>query len=811
MRGSPWIALCTVLSIAMGVSAEEFVPTSTVFSEGFEIGDLEDASLTSIQRIEDYLPRAWEPQVEGFPLYMAPSLERISGPLGVRGRRYLRYPVASADAEIRSPSFTLQPWMKLRVSADLHWRGIGDGRFHVGLRYSDGTRVPFVTGAGPDRDWTTLVGESVVPDGVTFGWVEIWIEGDHKRNRGEHGIDNIRVEILPRVSIRTTSSFRRVDLDDLQPFRIQTVGFPPGEYDITLNFRDVHGEIDLRTDLHKFVRRDRQIDFEPRLRWRSERLARGLYEVEARVTSADGWVLEDRTTFVLGGEPRFAYRGAPGRWGLVLPWTAEPPVWLSSLGQPRFLIEPTPQDLTGATPAWIERLGEYRRAIAFDPRSSWPPETVNALLQRRLDFLDWYWVGEPDVADPVLNAMAAGAPYVRTGLRIRLGEGGNVGDRRLLWDLDVGRPDLRSLATLDPGRQSFDVWIDGAALGEGEDASARLATALVCAAARSPQVVYLASPERAFVRAAERGDWIPQPALLAWEFVTSFLSGATFDRYESFDDRALLATWIREGQPYLYVVGGDEGGAIDLYARRPVEGITVHEPEGNSDVLAVAPDGRVRFPLTSRPALLAGVDVARMRTERSIALERGEATSGSRGVPLVLKLTNRFEEAADVTFDLRFPPGWSMERLPLDARRLDAGERGAWSFEVDVPSWFGAEQARSLTGHAALQLADRTVDVPIDVELPVADPRVSIVPLSLDGSVATVRVANQSDRALTLSVYLELEPLGRSRRFRDQRLAAGASAQFDLAIDGTRAGEQLFVGVVIENDGERVNRVFPLE
>ncbi len=788
-------------------SESPLVPTRVLFVEEFEIGDLEDASLPRIDRLEEYLPRSWTPQLYGYPKFMTPALERIPGTIGTRGRRYLRYPVRSGAAAIRSPNFSLRPWMRLRITADLKWEGVGDGGVHVGIVYSNGERVSFVSGTGPDSDWQTLTGESVVPADAIFGEVEVWIDGDHTRNSGEHGIDNIRVEILPRVVLRSTRPIRRVDPIDETPFIVESIGFPQGEYDLDIVFKDQDGRPIHRVSQHKFVRFDRQIEFRPRLRWAEYKLPRGLYSVEISVRAEKGWALGDRGTFVLGGRPLFPHQGAPGRWGLSLPPSEAAPIWMSGLGQIRHLVEWTP-DLGTELPQWLDEVGAHLRSVVLDANATWGAESIEALLPLRHLFSTWYWTGDRAVGDPLMAKIVDGASYLRVGHRVTAADMSTLGDRRALLDALAGFQDPRWLADAKFDRTSFDVWITEAMVKGSADPAATLATLLYLSAAHGPQTVYLDGAESLFVDEIRPGELVPQPAMLAWEFVTGFLSDAVFERFEEFGSDGIFLVFRRESQKYIVAMGRGATGEAELFASEDVIGFGAI---GNSTSFTPDDRGRVKVPLTAEPLLLVGADVDLLRTVRSLQLvRRSDADPEANVLPLELTFANRYDKPVTVGLELRYPNDWP--GVPeFEERPVASGSETRWPIDIAVPKWFGTESSRDVSGDLILNFGDRTQRVPVSVDLPMENENIRVEFDTTSGKLLTVEVTNTTDEPVRLTVFMEVEPVGRSRRFAGQLLQPSESDRFSVAIDDRPKAGTLFVGVIVESTGETINRVFPLD
>ncbi|MEM7261048.1 MAG: hypothetical protein AAF488_03595 [Planctomycetota bacterium] len=791
------------------------VPTRVLLHEDFELGDLEDPALPSIERIEEYLQSAWEPVFEGYPKFMTPSLERIAGSIvGPQGRRFLRYPVRSGDAAIRGPSFSLKPWMQLRVAADLRWKGLGNGSIHVGIVYSDGTRVPFVTGSGADRTWSRLSGENVVPGGVEFGRVEVWIDGDHTRNQGEHGIDNIRVEILPRLSLRSAEKVRRINPGDDRPFLVETVGFPPGEYDLELVLRNRAGVELLRLEQHKFVRLGRQIDFRPRVLWPSEPLPRGLYTAELIVRGESGWSLEDRGEFVLAGRALFEPSAGLVRWGIATDPTAAEPAWFSVLGPARnhmpFLIEIDPRDDLSEVPDWIGALGSHRRAMAIQSENGWDEATIGALLPLRTQFPRWYWMGAKESADPFFEQLAKEAPFLRTGRRVSPREVAALGERRPLIELPGRGRELRKVSDLEWERESFDVLIDGADLAERSHAADELATLLYLTSARAPQAVFLAEAEKLFVEKTARGDWIPRPALLAWEFVTRFLAGADFEREEKLGRGTFLA-YRRDGEPYLVAIP-DGAQTLEVFGQLDgsIDGVEAYGPMGDVERFARDELGRVKIELGGGPVLLRGVDLPKMRTLHSLAIARRAAGEGAAGTtPLTLTVSSGYREPVKIAFDARYPEGWP-GRPDFDPQSVVAGATGEWGFDVEIPVWAGLGGDRSLAGDLVIEVGNRTERVPFKVDMPTGSTRLGVTRVDGKPNDATVEVENTSGERLRITVYLEIEPDGRRRRFGARWLNAGEKARYALPASGISPNAELLFSAIIENDGEQVHRTLEL-
>lgn len=793
------------------------VPATVLLAEDFEVGELEDPRQTVIfDNWPRFLIADWSQFFgPGYPKSMSTGLARGGAPAPdatTPQGRYLRLLLRGGDALIEGPELTLEPHSLVRIAVDLRWRGLGSGRVHIGVRTGSEARRSLLTLSGEDRDWSRYTRSIEIPADSSRARVELWVEGDPLEFDGELGFDNLRIEVLPRVLLSWHGSLRRIQPQDDRPINVKSVGFPEGEYHLDFIVENPEGEEIFRESMPRFVTDALPLDFDPRLRWFQHSVGRGLYTVRLVLRSEAGWELRDSREFALAGKPPFEAMGSE-RWGLILASQERPP-WMSIFERERVVHAlparsgDTPIELS-ALPEWFREQGEFRRGLLARGEAGWSAADVPRFERLFGHVHEWYWSGDATAGAEFHDALLAAASYLRVGLRSEPGVR-TVPVGTLLYPVPADElADPGRLAALDFGERDWSAELVPQQF-TGERQERALATALYLLATCNPRTVYLSEPGPFLFSRAGRGGWIPTRTYLAWEFATAFLSGAEFVRLENWDPRGVCAIFERDGEEFLMVVSRGEDHLLRLAAGSG----RAYDSVGAERSLEAANGIDVEIPVTNEPLLIRGLDLARVRTLRSIAASGGKISRGGVRETIQVRFKNHFARPVHARLSLAPPDEWT----PIPAgsvQTVAAGADGEWTLEVEVPLWYGIEDDAEFDGTLSLDFGDgRTESLPVEVPIPFESSLIAIEPVRLAADGAEVRVRNVSQRTLDLVVYLAVQaaPDDRDgfeeRKHDGQRLAPGDERIYTFDYRAWPKARRLLVGVVIETLRSHVNRSF---
>lgn len=794
------------------------VPATVLLAEDFEVGELEDPRQTVIfDNWPRYLIAEWSQFFgPGYPKSMSTGLARGGAPdpgSTANSGRYLRLLLRGGDALIEGPELTLEPHSLVRITVDLRWRGLGSGRVHIGVRTGSEARRSLLTLSGEDRDWSRSTRSIEIPADSSRARVELWVEGDPLEFDGELGFDNLRIEVLPRVLLSWHGSLRRIQPQDDRPINVKSVGFPEGEYHLDFIVENPEGEEIFRESMPRFVTDALPLDFDPRLRWFQHSVGRGLYTVRLVLRSETGWELRDSREFALAGKPPFEPLGGSERWGLILSATERPP-WLPIFERERFVHALPERSGDGpvelaSLPDWFREQGEFRRGLLIDASAGWEAADVPRFEPLFGHVHEWYWSGDATAGTAFHDALLGAASYLRVGLRAESG-GRTVPVGTLLYPVPADElADPSRLAALDFGGREWCAELDPRQFS-GERQERALATALYLLAAGAPRTVFLSAPGPFLFSRAGKGGWVPTRTYLAWEFTTAFLSGAEFVRLEEWDPRGVCAIFERDGEEFLMVVSSGEDHTLRLAAGsgRAFDSI------GAERRLEAVNGIDVEIPVTSEPLLIQGLDLARVRTLRSLEASGGKISRGGVRETILVRFKNHFARPVHARLSLTPPDEWTP--IPSGAvQAVAAGADGEWTLEVEVPLWYGIEDDAEFDGTLDLDFGDgRTESLPVEVPIPFESSLIAIEPVRIAADGAEVRVRNISQRTLDLVIYLAVQaaPQDREafeeRKHDGQRLAPGDERIYTFDYRERPEARRLLVGVVIETLRSHVNRSF---
>lgn len=808
-------------------SANAEVPATPLLSEEFEVGELEDPSVAMIGGDwPRYLTREWSQDFgPNQPKFMNSGLALGSGPSNSqKGKRHLRIALRGGDATIVGPQVPLRPHAIVRVRADLVWEGLGEGRISIGVRDDDGNRLRFLEVSGDAQEWQRVEQSIELPANVSPSRVEIWIDGDRTRFDGHVGIDHLQVEELPSILLSWRGSLRRIHPKDDRPINVKSVGFPEGEYRLDFIVEDPEGREIFRERIPRFVTERLPLDFDPRLRWFEHAVSRGLYTVRMVLRSEDGgWELRDSREFALAGAPPFPFVLGRGRWGLHLS-SPEAPPWLSIFQRERLLFDlPRPEGAESLEPAslpdWLIERGEFRRSLLLDDRQGWSAADVTRLAALTSRTHEWYWAGDLTEGAAVAAGLLATAPYLRFGLRAEGGQGAPGGSGAVpagspfyrLSAAELASP--RKLVELDLGQREWTAELDPALFPDARPEHT-LAMALFLLATRRPRTVFLSEPGPLLFNRPGEGGWVPLRAFLAWEFVTGFLSGATFVQLEEWDPQGVCAVFERDGEEFLFVVGTGPDHLLTLRAG----GGRAFDSVGRERPVTVR-EGKAEILVSSEPILVAGLDLDRVRTLQSFRVTAGPIEPLAAGSPgpegasqaIRVQFDNHFGGAVEAQLELDPPEGWD-PILPSSPIRVAESKEGAWNLPVKVPAWFGIEDQTDFVGRVKFRhLADgRTETFDLALPIPFQSPYIAIEPANLGSDSAEVRVRNVSLRTLDIVVYLGVKGSELDRKYGAQRLGPGEERRYSIQYSPAAETRRLFAGVVINTVKSHVNRNFEI-
>lgn len=802
-----------------------------VYSAGFDLGELNRPEIEEEDRYVDHwlvrysataLPAWLQPIVREngarLPEFMAPVLALGGSPTG---DRYLRLRLRGADLLLTTRRDPAQPALVLAPSSRLRWRvlarwdDLGEGRWELLVRLANGDVLPLFEGRGAQVEWRPLSGELELPAGAERGDLELWLHGYRGGVRpGEVGLDSLELETLPRLALEWKESVARVSPIDEMPLVVRSHGLPMSResYRIEYRIEDAAGRSLAAGEQPVLVLEGRAIEYTPRLHWRRWQLGRGVYSLRVRVHSPRGEQLEEQRTFMLAGPAPFARGLGPVEWGAESTVTASAPFWLDIIAPQRLLLQLTPSDLgeSSTLAAWLDRRPEVLVSVAFAGQA-WSPSLVATLGAWLVRYRQWYWAGDADEAQAFLPEVRTAAPFIQLG-------------SQLAPDVVVPATDEPALVTLRPPSRSWHEWraaLSRAAspwaarldrtlpLAAEPAAPGALAAAAYILASFGPRSVFLVDPAATLFDRQPSGELLPRRSLLAWEFVTAFLSAAEFVGYEDGESDLHALTFRRDGSEYLVVFTDGRVGEWLLLAG--TAGRAWNEL-GDEVPLTIDAGGRVRLPIGPSPLVVQGLDLPRVRTLQSFAIRSAGLLRNASEQQLVLSVTNHYGVPLRATLEVELPRGWQVQQK-LSPTRIAAGSTAEWPLGVHVPSYQGTGSVPRLVGKLLLQdESGFDVVLPIDQEIPLAASLVEIRTLGIGATDADVAIRNISGRTLTAHVYLSVRPNGSEVTRLRQTLPPDAELTFPITYpqgaDGV--GRRLMVSVSVPAERAYENRVFEI-
>lgn len=772
------------------------------------------------------------------PEFMEPVLAAGGAP---EGDRYMRLRFGGGNALLTSKeSLVLTPGARVRFSALARWADLGSGHWEALLRLPDGKVVSLFVGRGELPAWQTVTGESVVPMGYTRGWLEVWVHGYGGPREGEFGLDNLLVETVPRVGVAWKDTSRRIESAEKQPLDLKSFGLPAYDdpYQLHIEILDrfeqpVHVE-----DKQLLVNEQYPIDYSPRFSWKSMALPRGIYHLVMTLKSPKGNELTERRTFALAGTPIFRREPGAVEWGVELLDHAERPEWFDAVAPQRVLVALSPaiadqkQDPKGRLPEWL--LKEKKTTVngLLSQPHRWMPDAAAQLQPLLETVLAWYWTG--DVADGLrfFQALRQQAPYLVVGQQLPVGvtaapamtDPKQDPGQALITPTPSGNANVtaaEALRVLQGARGSYVSRIelrDDAPGGTAppratvadpsdRDPHARLGRLLYAHAAAQPRAVFVKEFEGLFQERLFDGGTVPTRSLLTWEFVVGFLSGADFVSEELWDPQGVCLVFRRDGQEYLAIFTDGAEHTVELFAGR---GARAYNSLG-SEVALTTTGSKVTLPVSRDPLLVAGLDLARVRTRRSLTAVSEGLIRNTEKQAVRVRLKNYFPDVVRASFDLQLPKDWELE-APVDSRRIDPDAQQEWVLAMHVPPVAGVDGAAYLDGTLRLErTSGEQIELPIHTPIPVESKLVQIRSIGLGAEDADVAIKNLTDKPIRANVYLAVEPEGRDVVRTAEILPPGVERTYQIrygVADGVT--RQLLVSVVIPAQRAYANRVFDL-
>lgn len=800
-----WVAICSPRTAV----ANDSQLGRTIFHSTFELGDLEDPTEEHLSAL-DFL-RDWEQvtQQAGLQVFMLGSVSRgapvIAG-AETANHRYLRLPLDGGRALLRSRApIGVTPGAVLRVSLLARWDALATGHWSLDLVALDGRRWNLLRGTGERSQWGRLDGRTTIPEGAHAGHLEITLESVPASIGGSIGFDEILVRIEPRFIWGFAGMLHDREGTGSRRVSVHAVALDPGVYEAELRVRDPRGKIRLEERRTRLVRDHPTVDLFPRLAWSERALPRGIYTVELTVTSRDdGRALSAVRPVALVGAPPFPRRHSALRWGVeVSPEEdsgTEDPRWLAIVRPSRALVVIDDPE-RAAVPSWLEHRRDVQRGVILEP-SGWREASPDALAPLLSHVRQCYWRAAANTDGALfLGELRKVAPHLETGFAPQPDAATGAPMETLV---SVSAPSIASLRARRETRTQWSARIDLTAAPEVEQPR-RLALALYLLAAQDPRAIHVASPGALFFDAE---DGVPTRALLVWEFVTAFLSGADFTGRESWAADVECLTFARDGEEFLVIVTDGEPRELTFMGAGPC---FAYDSAGARTPLEAAPDGRVTFLATHEPLLVRGLDIDRMRTTASLRAAVENIDPGGRDQKIVISLKNHFGRPVRAALRLRAPERWEMNDV-LDPRRIEANAVEEWSLRVRVPPAHGITGPTALEGTLVLQRDDAPDDIelPVSLAVSVESALIEIRPVGIGETDADIVLRNRSRKPITFRVYLGVSPGGVESTFYDQTLAPNAEKKYQLRYPRSSADRSLWVGVMIESPESYVNRAYDI-
>lgn len=842
MRSSPVSAalLCVgIWSAASTIHAQEEAPAPAVvdfgakslFSADFDLGELNRVEIEEETRyIDRWLSRFYATRLPDWllpivreqglrlPEFMAPVLALGGSP---DGDRYLRVRLRGADALLstrRGPDrfgLEFEPSVRLRWRLLARWDELGEGSWDLKLRLSDGTVLPLFEGQGARPEWTQLAGELILPADAERGDLEICVRGYRAGPRsGEIGLDAIQVETLPRLALEWKDTIARVAPTDEMPILVKSHGLPTSResYRVEYQIDDASGLTVAHGEQPILVLEGKALEYTPRLSWRRWQLGRGVFTLHVRVRSPRGELLEEQRTFMLAGPAPFARGIGSTEWGVELDGADTAPFWFEAVSPQRVLVRLGSHQVANpnALITWLDRWPEVLVSMVF-ANADWDETRVAALGDWLTRFRRWYWVDNVTPVEFVAGVRTT-APFVQLG-------------RQLDPGIVASSAEETPLITLRPPERSWHEWrtalarLDSpwdARLDRGVPADARLgsepgalAASAYVLAAFVPRTVFLVEPARTLFDQRTAGEILPRRSLLAWEFVTSFLSAAEFVGFEDWESDLHALAFNRYGAEYLVVFTDGRLGDLALLAG---SGGRAWNELGDEVPLVIDAAERVHIPVGPSPRVVEGLDLPRVRTLRSFALASTGLLRNASEQQLTISMTNHFAQPIRVVPRFELPAGWRAEQA-VGPKRCAAGARVEWDLAVHVPSYEGTGEVSKLTGELLLEGDDgMKITLPVQHEIPLSPTVVEIRTLGIGSTDADVAIRNVSGKPIVAHVYLSVRPHGSEVTRLRQTFPPNAELTFQIVYPEARdaAGRKLMVSVSVPSERVYENRVFEI-
>ncbi|MEM7165917.1 MAG: hypothetical protein AAF581_10655 [Planctomycetota bacterium] len=830
-----FVVACLCWTSAWGQQQNTF-PGVRIFETNFDLRELNRPEIEDVKDLLRFLglvpvysnnaPERLREILASTGTNLPEFMEAVLGAGGSSdGDRYLRLRYQGGNALLTSrDALPVIPGARVRITAQARWDELGGGHWEALLRFADGSVASLYVGRDAASEWKQIGGENIVPAGNDKAWLEIWLHGYRgAKQQGELGLDEIVVETLPRVGVVWNGASRRIDVTDESPFDLKSFALPSAEepYEMHLEILDRTGRRLHAEDRNFLITKEYPLDYSPRFSWDDLSISRGIYQLQMSLRSPQGYQLTESRAFALAGTPIFRYAPGPVQWGVELRDASKRPLWFDAVAPQRVLIhlspDNQPQDLL---PAWLPKeTKSVVNAVLAQP-SRWNVKKAKTLAPLVEDVLAWYWRGDPQAGKAFFDALRGLAPYLVVGQELAPGAAPTAtpqtaprGNAEVLvtpaatmitagellpflagaGDTHVSRIQLPAPSTAPDAP----VW----------DPHQDLARRLYTHAAAQPRAVFVQALEGLFLEHTVDGGILPTRSLLTWEFVVSFLSGASFVRVEEWDPNGICLAFRRDGAEYVAFFTDGADHTLTLHGGGNVRAFdSVGAP-----VTIASAGATVTIPVTRDPLLVAGLDLARIRTRRSLVAVSEGLIRNTDKQAVKISLTNHFPDVVRASFDAKLPKGWELD-APPEPRRLDPSSAHQWTLGVHVPPDAGVSVGAFLEGQLELELVDgERIQLPIRTPIPIKSSLVEIRSIGLGNEDADIVVRNLTDEPLRANVYLAVAPDGSDLVRRGEVLPPGVERTYQIRYPMTEGTKrQLLVSVSIPSRRAFANRVFDL-
>lgn len=802
----------------------------TIYQANFDLGELNRREIEDERRfLERWIYRVFSTTL---PAYLEPVLETLGSPLpefmspvlrnggDPAGDRYLAFDFEGGNALVTTRANPNETSLKWDAGARIHarfqarWDDLGAARWELLLRQENGNVFPLFLGEGASSDWQTFEVRKILPLDQVSGDLEIWLYGYQEGKRpGELGIDAIEVQIQPRIGVEWSTALGRVAPTDEHPFTVKSFALPSSSepYQLRYEILAEDGAVLVEDQQPLLVQENTEMDFSPRIVWRELELARGVYTIRITVVSPDGGMLTESRGFALAGPPAFAKGVGATEWGITVMRDRFAPDWIPVV-EPDAVLIPVLPPPDGLAP-WLEGESKLSIHLAMNEVEDrpWRPndaETIASWLRR---YRNWYWTNDRDGAE-IMDRLRQQAPYLRTGVRVAPGT--QVPPSLMTAVVDVPFPGDRWQAVIDALAPMTRNWVARVAVPQSAQVDDDLARALYVAAAYAPRALFLERADSTLLRSSPEGERIPRRTLLVWDFVTAFLSSATFVGFEAWQDGVYCLTFRRDGEDFLVAFTDQKPAALRLHGGSGAQGF---DSVGSPVPISVGTDGRTTVPVGPAPILVQNLDYSRIRTVRSLRVTSEGVGKNTTQQVVKVSLKNHYPKVLRATLDYELPAGWVAQKA-LEPLHLDSGTTRDWELTLRVPSFLGASGETALGGSLTLTPeSGAPVAVPIEQAIPVESPLLSIRTLGLGDTDSEVAIRNRTDRTLVANIYLAAQPGAAERTFLRQTFPPGVELKFRIEYPGATVRNrtpdvdpELLVSVAVPAEKAFVNRVFAL-